>query len=73
MKPKMFIHYDARADFLEIRFGKATRSYYEEIAEDVFVRRDEKTKKVKGYAIFSVQKRQKNARSLAVPLPQMSS
>jgi hypothetical protein len=73
MKPKMFIHYDAKADFLEIRFGKATPAYYEEIEKDLFLRRDEKTKKVTGYAIFNIQRRKKSVQSLSVPIPSLQS
>lgn len=57
MNKKMHIHWDAQADYLELRFGAATESYYEEIKADVFERRDEKTNKVVGYAFFNVQKR----------------
>jgi len=57
MKGKIQIHYDADGDFLEIRFGDPTPSYYEDLGGDTFERRDEKTGKVKGYALFNVQKR----------------
>ena len=59
---------DTEGDFLEVRFGKSSDSYYIEIEDDVFERRDEKTDKVKGYAIFNVQKR-KTKRDIAVPMP----
>ncbi len=57
MKSKMNIHWDQEGDLLEIRFGKPTTSYYEEVRDDVFERRDEKTGKIIGYAFFNVQKR----------------
>ena len=37
------IYYDKEADFLEIFFGKPSKSHAEEIEEGVFVRRDENT------------------------------
>lgn len=70
MNKKMFVHYDAQGDFLEIRFGKATPSYYEDIGDDIFERREEKTGKVKGYAFFNVQKRkQKQPKDIEIKLP----
>lgn len=66
----MFIHYDAEADFLEIRFGEPTEAYYEDIGEDTFERRDEQTGEVKGYAFFNIQKRkEKHPQDIEVPLP----
>ena len=56
----MFVHYNTEGDFLEIRFGKPTESYYEDIGDDIFKRIDEKTKKVRGYAFFNVKKGRNN-------------
>ena len=73
MKEKMFIHYDAEGDFLEIRFGKPSESYYEEIGDDVFERRDEKTDDVRGYAFFNVQKRkEKQPEDIEVDIPALA-
>ena len=55
MAPKLHIYYDVESDYLEIRFGEPTESHYEKIGEDTFVRIDEKTGEVKGYAIFNVK------------------
>ncbi len=67
---KMHIHWDIEGDFLEVRFGKSTKSYYEEIDSDIFERRDEKTNKVKGFAFFNVQKRkEKEVKDIAVDIP----
>ncbi len=67
---KMHIHWDAEGDFLEVRFGKPTKSYYDEIDSDVFERRDEKTNKVKGFAFFNVQKRKlKQPKDIVVNIP----
>jgi len=74
MKEKMFVHYDAEGDFLEIRFGKPTESYYEDIGDDIFKRIDEKTKKVRGYAFFNVKKRQEQQpKDIEIPLSELSS
>lgn len=70
MKEKMFIHFDPEGDFLEVRFGKPTASYYEDLGDDIFERRDEKTNHVKGYAIFNVIKRQvKSIKDIEVDVP----
>jgi uncharacterized protein YuzE len=66
----MHIHYDPEGDYLELRFGKPTTAYYEYLGDDVFRRRDERTRKVTGYAIFNVQKRkQRKAVDIRVPVP----
>ena len=54
MKKKMYIHYDPKGDFLEVRFERVTPSYYEDLGDDVFERRDEKTNRVMGYAFFNI-------------------
>ena len=70
MKQKMFIHWDSEGDYLEVRFGKPTPSFFENKGEDLFERRDEKTEKVTGYAFFNVQKRkQKIPQDIAVDIP----
>ena len=53
---KMHIYYDKEGDYLEIRFGEPAESYYEKVAPDTFVRIDEKTRGIIGYAIFNLQK-----------------
>ena len=74
MKEKMFVHYDAEGDFLEIRFGKPTESYYEDTGDDIFKRIDEKTKKVRGYAFFNIKKRQEQQpKDIEIPLSELSS
>ena len=64
----MFIHYNPEGDYLEVRFGKPTPSYFENIGDDTFERRDEETKEVKGYAFFNVKKR-KTIKGIEVDLP----
>ena len=51
------IHYDKDSDFLEVFFGMPTSCLAEEIEPDVFIRRDEKTNKIKSIGIFSFKKR----------------
>lgn len=69
MNPKLHIYYDKEGDYLEIRFGEPTESYYEKIAPDTFVRIDEKTGEKKGYAIFNVQKGQEALKTIDVEIP----
>lgn len=54
----MNIYYDKEGDYLEILFGEPTQSYFEKVGgKDIFVRIDEKTKKVRGYSITSFMKK----------------
>lgn len=70
MTEKMFIHWDAEGDFLEVRFGPPTASYYEDVGEDRFERRDEETGKVKGYAFFNfMKKNMEEPQDIEVELP----
>ena len=56
MKPQMHIYYDKESDYLEIRFGEPSESHYKKIGIDTYVRIDEKTGRIVGYAIYNVQK-----------------
>ena len=67
--PKLHIYYDAESDYLELRFGEPTESYYEKIGPDTFVRIDESTAEIKGYAIFNVQKSEKPLKTIDVEIP----
>lgn len=69
MKDQLNIYYDNEGDLLEIRVGNPTPAYYEEINDGVFERRDEKTGKIRGFAIFSFRKRMEKNDSINVPLP----
>ncbi|MBI2136388.1 hypothetical protein HYU06_04915 [Candidatus Woesearchaeota archaeon] len=58
----------------DVRFGEPTASYYEDLGDDLFERRDEKTEQVKGYAIFNIQKRKENKlKDIEVELPVLTS
>ena len=69
MKNKLHICYDKEGDFLELRVGKPTPSVYNDIGNDIFQRIDEKTKKVKGFAIFNFKKRTEKLKNIVVSLP----
>jgi uncharacterized protein YuzE len=69
MKNNLNICYDKEADFLELRIGKPTPSYYEDSGDDVFTRIDERTKEIKGFAIFNFKKRTKSLKKVEVSLP----
>ena len=53
----MRIYYDKEADLLEIMIGEPTRCYFDEVADDIFEGRDEKTNEIKGFKIFGFMKR----------------
>ena len=73
MIKKMIIHYDPEGDFLEVRFGPVTPSYYENIGDDIFERRDRGSKEIKGYAIFNVKKRKINElKDIEVDIPSLA-
>lgn len=70
MKPKLHIYYDEESDYLEIRFGEPTKSYYEKIGSDTYVRIDEKTGEIKGYAIYNVKKNTSTLKTIDVEIPE---
>ena len=69
MKKKMIIHYDAEGDLLEVRFGRPAPSYYKELGNDTFERREESTNKLIGYAFFNVKKRLSKPQEIEIDLP----
>ncbi len=69
MKENINLHYDEEGDFLEIRVGKPTISYFEDVGNDLFKRIDEKTGKIKGVAIFNFKKMVSKQKNIDVPLP----
>lgn len=70
MTQKLFIHFDPEGDYLEVRFGTPTASYFKDRGDDVFERRDEQTDDVVGYSFFNVEKRKKQQpRDIEVALP----
>lgn len=69
MKPKMHVYYDEESDYLEIRFGEPTESCYEKIGPDTYVRIDEKTGEIKGYAIYNVKKNTSRLKTIDLEIP----
>lgn len=67
MTQKMHLYYDKEGDYLEIRFGEPTESIYEKIGLDAFVRIDRKTKEVKGYVVYNVQKSSETSIDIQIP------
>lgn len=69
MKEKLCIYYDEEGDFFEFHIGKCgTKGYYNNLGKGIFERIEEKTKKVKGVAIFSFKKRTADQKELQIPL-----
>ncbi len=56
MKNNLNVSYDEKGDFFELRIGKPTVSYFEDLGKDVFKRVDEKTGEIKDFAIFNFRK-----------------
>ena len=65
------IYYDTEADILEIFIGESTACYFDEIEDDFFEGRDEKTGELKGYKIFNLTKRKETEwlKKVKIPLP----
>lgn len=69
MKEQMRVHYDVEGDFLEISVGKPTKCYATEIEPGVFIRKDEKTDKVKSISILGFKKRSEDLQDIKLNLP----
>jgi len=65
------VYYDKEADLLEIMIGEPSGCYFEEIADDIFEGRNEKTNELRGFKIFGFMKRggMKSIKRFNVPLP----
>ncbi len=57
MKQNLEIYYDVEDDILEIFIGGPTTCYFDEIDDDLFEGRDEKTNELKGFKIFNFRRR----------------
>ncbi|MEK6926013.1 MAG: hypothetical protein AABW50_01925 [Nanoarchaeota archaeon] len=69
MKQKnLEIYYDNETDILEIFIGEPAESYFDEIDDDLFEGRDEKTNELKGFKIFNLVKRG-GMKDIRIPLP----
>ena len=62
------IYYDIEADILEITIGEPSSCIFEEVDDDLFEARDEKTNELKGYKIFNFLKRG-SMNNIKIPLP----
>ncbi|MBI3622715.1 hypothetical protein HY212_01370 [Candidatus Pacearchaeota archaeon] len=62
------VYYDIESDILEIFIGEQTESYFDEIDDDLFEGRDEKTNELKGFKIFNFVKRG-GMKDIRIPLP----
>lgn len=62
------IYYDREADLLEIMIGEPTLTYFDEISDDIFEGRDEKTNEIKGFKIFNFLKKGEKLREIRIPL-----
>lgn len=69
MKDKLNLYYDKEGDFIEFRIGRPVESYFDELEDDVFERRDKKTGKVIGFAIFNFKKRTEKMKEININLP----
>ncbi len=57
MKEKTAIMYDEVGDILEVRVGKPSKAYFEDIGNDIFERKEERTGKTKGFIVLNFKKR----------------
>lgn len=69
MKDRLSIFYDKEGDLLELRIGKPTESYFDELEDDIFERVDKKTGEIKGFSIFNFKKRAENLEDIDIDLP----
>lgn len=69
MKKNLNIYYDEEGDVLYLRIGKPTDCYHEDLGNDIFERRDEKTNEVKGFMILNFKKRVENQKRNAIKIP----
>ena len=68
MKGELSVYYDREGDFLEIRIGKPTKGHFRDLGDDIFERVDEKTGKIRGFAIFNFKKRTKKSQPISLPI-----
>ena len=68
-KEKLYYYYDKKADVLYFSQGApSARSYSEEAADDVVLRVDSKTRKVRGFTILNFTRRMRK-KPVSVSLP----
>ena len=70
MKGTIDIYYDDEGDFLEITImPPPNESYCEDINDDVFIRKDEKTGEVVGIGILNFRKHTNNLKDILAKVP----
>ena len=69
MKGPIDIYYDEEGDFLELTVtNPPEESYCEDIHEDVFIRKDEKTGEVVGIGILNFKEHAKDLKDIDMPV-----
>jgi hypothetical protein len=69
MKKNLRIWYDKEGDFLEVTIGKPVKGYYDSLGKECFVRRNQRTGQVIGFAIAGFSKQfGKRHRELSIPM-----
>ena len=70
MKGPIDIYYDNEGDFLEITIlNPPSESYCEDINEDVFLRKDEKTGEIIGIGILNFKEHSDDLKDILVNVP----
>ena len=59
--------YDEVGDILEVRVGKPSQAYFEDLGNDIFERKEERTGKTKGFVILNFKKRVDKKESVMLP------
>lgn len=69
MDKNLIFSFDKEGDVLDISIGKPKKAISEEISDDIFVRKDPKTKEIVGFMILNFEKRFKKLGTIQkVPL-----
>ncbi len=69
MDKKLIFSFDKEGDVLDISIGKPKKAISEEIKEDVFIRKNPKTKEIVGFMILNFEKRfKKLGKTEEIPL-----
>ena len=69
MDKKLIFSFDKEGDILDISIGKPRKAVSEEIKNDVFVRKDPKTKEIVGFMILNFERRfKKLGKAEEIPL-----
>ena len=70
VKKPMNIHYDEEGDFLEITIANPPKkSYCEDVNNDIFIRKDEKTDEIIGVGISNFKKHTENFKEVQLDIP----